>query len=221
MTLQSGTQSTQRKSGFAVFAAFAFLVGTLTQSSRTQRKVGFAILAVFAFLIVTVAGQRGGAQRPPASPRAIAPYDFTGYWVSVVTEDWRWRMMTPAKGDYASVPLNAEAQRVADAWDPAKDEAAGEQCRSYGAPAIMRVPGRLHISWQDDTTLRIDTDAGTQTRLFHFGGSGSDPSSGSDLANPKSASDPANASWQGRSVALWEPGGAVDAAARRRCPGDR
>ena len=32
----------------------------------------------------------------------------------------------------------------------------------------MRVPGRLHITWADDNTLRIDTDAGTQTRLLHF-----------------------------------------------------
>ena len=58
---------------------------------------------------------------------------------------------------------------MADTWDPAKDEAAGEQCRAYGAANIMRVPGRLHITWQNDTTLRIDTDAGTQTRLIRFG----------------------------------------------------
>jgi hypothetical protein len=108
---------------------------------------------------------------PPVNARAIAPLDLTGYWVSVVTEDWRFRMITPDKGDYASVPLNSEGKRVADTWDPAKDEAAGNQCRSYGAPAIMRVPGRLHISWENDTTLRVDTDAGTQTRIFHFGGS--------------------------------------------------
>ena len=55
------------------------------------------------------------------------------------------------------------------AWDPAKDEAAGEQCRSYGAANIMRVPGRIHITWQDEQTLKIETDAGMQTRLFHFG----------------------------------------------------
>ena len=67
-----------------------------------------------------------------------------------MTEDWRYRMVTPAKGDYASVPLNAEGRRVADTWDPAKDEASGNACKSYGAPAIMRVPGRIHITWQDD-----------------------------------------------------------------------
>ena len=117
--------------------------------------------------------RRRRARRAPAAPpprrKAAAPVDLTGYWVSVITEDWRWRMVTPAKGDYASMPINAEAKKIADAWDPAKDEAAGEQCKSYGAPAIMRVPGRLHITWQDDNTLKVETDAGTQTRLFHFG----------------------------------------------------
>ena len=70
------------------------------------------------------------AQTPQA---AGAPIDMTGYWVSIVTEDWRFRMVTPAKGDYASVPVNAEARKVADAWDPAKDEAEGNQCKAYGA----------------------------------------------------------------------------------------
>jgi hypothetical protein len=115
---------------------------------------------------------------------------LTGYWVSIVTEDWRWRMVTPAKGDYASVPINLDAKKVADMWDPAKDEAAGEQCRSYGAPAIMRVPGRVHITWQDASTLQVEMDAGKQVRLLHFGKW--TPSSG------------APATWQGDSIATWE-----------------
>jgi len=101
-------------------------------------------------------------------------------------------MVTPAKGDYASVPLNAEGVKVANTWDPAKDEAAGNQCKSYGAAAIMRVPGRLHITWEDDNTLRIDTEAGTQARLFHFGPS--QPPGGEPT-------------WQGHSVAAWEYAG--------------
>jgi hypothetical protein len=114
-------------------------------------------------------GQGRGAAQAPQPAQVAAPIDLTGYWVSIVTEDWRFRMLTPAKGDYASVPLNAEARKVADAWDPAKDEAAGEQCKSYGAPAIMRVPGRLHITWDNENTLKIETDSGMQTRLLHFG----------------------------------------------------
>jgi hypothetical protein len=145
-----------------------------------------------ALLIMTTlsaaAFSQGRGQSPPQTGRAAAPVDFTGYWVSIVTEDWRWRMVTPARGDFASIPLNAEGRKVGDAWDPAKDEAAGEQCRAYGAAGIMRLPGRLHITWQDDNTLRIETDEGTQTRLFHFDGK------------------PANRerTWQGYSVANWE-----------------
>jgi hypothetical protein len=145
-------------------------------------------------LVLTAAvvwAQRGPAQ-PAATPQAAAPVDLTGYWVSVVTEDWRFRMVTPAKGDYASVPLNAEGRKVADTWDPAKDEAAGNQCKSYGAAALMRVPGRVHITWESDNTLRVDTDAGTQTRMFHFGGQ---PPQGGE------------AQLQGHSAAQWEVAG--------------
>src|SRR5581483_667665 len=125
---------------------------------------------------------------PARSAKEAAPVDFTGYWVSVVTEDWRWRMVTPSKGDFASIPLNPQGRKVGEAWDPAKDEAAGEQCRAYGAGGIMRVPGRLHITWQDDNTFQIDTDQGKQTRLLHFSG------------QPKAG----ERSWQGYSVANWE-----------------
>ena len=108
------------------------------------------------------AGRQGG---PPAlSPWAAAPVDLTGYWVSIVTEDWRWRMVTPPKGDYASVPLTPEARKIADAWDPATDGS----CLAYGAPALMRMPTRLHITWQDPGTLKIESDAGQQNRLLHF-----------------------------------------------------
>lgn len=128
---------------------------------------------------------------PAASPKSAkeaAPVDFTGYWVSPVMEDYRWRMMTPLKGDAASVPMNAAGRKIVDAWDPARDEASGLQCKSYGAAAIMRVPGRLHITWGDENTLKIETDAGTQTRRFHFG------------PKPASLSAP---DWQGYSSSRW------------------
>jgi hypothetical protein len=140
-------------------------------------------------IAISLYAQRGGPPQTPKSPKDAAPADFTGYWVSVVTEDWRWRMVTPIKGDFASIPLTPAARKLGNDWDPAKDEAAGEQCRSYGAPAIMRVPGRVHITWQDDNTLKLETDAGTQTRLFHFDGK---PAEG------------AKPSWQGYSAANWE-----------------
>ena len=136
-----------------------------------------------------MSAQNPGAQPPAPTPRASAPIDLTGYWVSVVNEDWRYRMVTPAKGDYKGVPITREALQIVNAWNPAADEAAGNQCKSYGAAAIMRVPGRIHITWQDDNTLKLDTDAGTQTRLFRF-------------ATP--AAPPAQPTWQGQSVARWE-----------------
>ena len=138
-------------------------------------------------------GAQGGRGAPP-TPRAQSPIDLTGDWVSIVTEDWRWRMMTPAKGDVSSIPVNAEARKVAEAWDPARDTAAGEQCRAYSAPALMRIPGRIRFSWDNDTTLRVDTEAGTQTRLFRFAGG----------AAPAVTTVAANApNYQGNSVATW------------------
>ncbi len=131
-----------------------------------------------------VSAQRGA----PQTARAVAPVDLTGYWVTVVTEDWRYRMVTPARGDHPSVPLNGAGNAVANSWDPAKDDAAGEQCRAYGAAGVMRLPGRVHITWQDDATLKIETEEGTQTRLLTFGG-----------PRPNAAG-----SWQGESVAQWE-----------------
>jgi hypothetical protein len=129
--------------------------------------------------------------RPDAAQTARdqAPIDLTGYWVSVVTQDWRWRMLTPARGDYASVPVNTAGRKIADAWDPARDEASGSQCKAYGAAAIMRVPGRLHISWQDVQTLRIDAEAGAQTRLVHFG---------------PSRAEGGKPQWQGESRGEWQ-----------------
>jgi len=116
---------------------------------------------------------------------------MTGYWVSVVGEDWRWRMY-PNKGDYGAAPLNAQARQIADSWDPAKDKAAGDDCKGYAAPVVMRVPGRLHVTWENDQTLKIETDAGKQTRSFYFG----DP--------PATLAE----SWQGVSRAEWDAGNA-------------
>ena len=165
------------------------------RSMRNMPKYVKGAVAMAAVLSVWMTAPRMGAQAPAPAPAAaktphsVAPIDLTGYWVSVVTEDWRYRMMVPDKGDYQSVPLNPEGTKVADTWDPARDQTEGNQCKSYGAPALLRIPGRLHITWENDTTLRIDTDSGTQTRLLHFGGT-----------------VPANQAptWQGYSAASWE-----------------
>jgi hypothetical protein len=153
-----------------------------------RRALAVALLAV-APVTLLAQGPPGRGGGPPRSPKAAAPVDFTGYWVSVISEDWRWRMVTPLKGDFASIPVNAAARAVGEAWDPAKDETAGQQCKGYGAPAIMRLPGRVHITWQDETTLKMEFDAGTQTRLLHF-----------DARAPATGTS----TWQGYSAATWE-----------------
>jgi len=154
-----------------------------------------------AFALAALFASAGAAQQPPApqagaaqprTARSVAPIDLTGYWVAVVTEDWRWRMLTPAKGDYASIPMTDEGRKVADSWDLAKDEAAGNACKPFGVGNIMRMPGRLHITWQDDSTLKLEFDAGTQTRLLHFDGR---PPAGGERT------------WQGYSAAAWEIAG--------------
>lgn len=150
--------------------------------------LGFAAIAVLATEGSLGAQNAAGTARVQ-TPREAAPVDLTGNWVSVVSEDWRFRMVTPPKGDYGAVPLNAEGRKVADAWDAAKDVASGNACRWFGAGGIMRVPTRLRISWQDDTTLKIEADAGQQVRLFRFG------------AAPAPAGEP---TWQGQSSAAWE-----------------
>jgi len=122
----------------------------------------------------------------PPSPQQAAPIDLTGYWVSIVTEDWRWRMVTPPKGDYASLEnlMTPEARKVADAWDPSQDGS----CLAYGAAGLMRMPTRLHIRWDGESTLAIEADAGQQTRRLMF----------------DRPAEPGPRSLQGLSIAEWQ-----------------
>ena len=153
--------------------------------------------------IVSAQRGRGGPAAAPVNARQQAPIDLTGYWVSVVTEDWRYRMVTAPKGDHPGLPLSAEGNRIANAWDPAKDEAAGDQCKAYGAAGIMRAPGRIHITWDSDEVLKIDTEAGTQTRQLRFGAATAAPVASATQATTSAAS------LQGTSVAQWEASGAA------------
>jgi len=154
-----------------------------------MKKLALILPLALVMLVVpaTVAAQgRGGrGAAPPRSAKAAAPVDFTGYWTSVITEDWHQRMLTAEKGDFGSgapgavelpgerpapsnIPWNANGRKMAMMWDPAKDQADGDQCKSFGAVGILRLPTHLHITWQDDNTLKMEADFGQQTRLFHF-----------------------------------------------------
>ena len=172
-------------------------------SARHIRRVGCALTLLSVLAVPAVLDAQRGGGAAPAGPapaaRAVAPKDLTGTWVSVVAEHWHLRMLVPPKGDFSMLPLSAEARKIAMAWDPAKESAA-DQCKSYGAAAIMRIPSRLHISWVNDNQLRMDIDSGTQTRTFNFGGQ---------------AAANRTPSLQGYSVAEWEGVPAADLRGRR------
>jgi hypothetical protein len=122
----------------------------------------------FAVITLLASGARLVAQQPappPATPRAAAAIDLTGTWVSIVNEDWRWRMVTPPAGDFPGIPLNTGGQKIAQAWDPSRDGS----CQAFGAAALLRMPTRLRLTWESDTTLKLETDNGQQTRRLIFG----------------------------------------------------
>lgn len=168
-------------------------MSNMTIRGRVALAAGAAALAFATFASTgSLSAQAPAAGQAPAAPptaQSTAAIDLVGNWVSVVNEDWRWRMVTPPKGDYASVPLTNDGRAEADKWTPAMDG----QCQAYGVGAIMRMPTRVRISWQDPQTLKLEMDAGTQTRTLHFG---------------NAAQAPTTRSLQGFSRAEWErPGG--------------
>ncbi len=148
-----------------------------------------AVLLLISPVGLLAQGGRGGAAGgPPAAQnaKAAAPVDLTGYWVSIVTEDWIERMSPD------SPPSGTGGARGVGRGQAAAPPPVGEQCRVYAAAGSLRVPGRLHITWADDNTLKIEMDAGTQTRLLHF--NATPPASGEKTL-------------QGYSVANWDLGG--------------
>jgi len=109
--------------------------------------------------------------------------------VFFVHEDRNPPIIASDKGNFGGVPLNSEGRRIPNALEPAKGESAGEEWKGYGAVGVMRQPGRMRISWQDDSTLKVELEAGNQTRLFHFGPT--QPATGEPI-------------WQGYSEAEWQ-----------------
>jgi hypothetical protein len=155
-----------------------------------QSRLAKAFAIAFAITItIDLSAARAQAQTPPApaappSARQSAPIDLTGQWVSIVNEDWRWRMLTPRKGDYVGVQLSAEGRKVADTWTAEEDGS----CKAFGAGGLMRMPLRVRIDWETDGMLRMTTDAGRQVRRLYFS---ERPATGERTL-------------QGRSSAAWE-----------------
>ena len=165
-------------------------------SSAWPWAAGLSLVLLMVSVMASAQPGAGPAFGAPRSAQESAQVDITGYWVALVTEDWLWRMITAPPGDATSVPLNPQGRRVAAEWNPREDAANGEACRPFGAAGLMRLPLRLHITWQDENTLKIETDAGEQTRLLRFGG---------DTAAPTEKS------WQGFTTAEWtRPVGGFD-----------
>jgi hypothetical protein len=125
------------------------------------------ILSTLLLLFALDASAQPGRQQQSA--QEMAAIDITGNWVSLVTEDWRFRMVVAPAGDYEGIGLTPRGMEIADAWDPDVDLASGNACKAYGAGGLMRIPTRLNIHWASDNVLQIDTDAGMQTRLLKFG----------------------------------------------------
>lgn len=156
---------------------------------------GFSILTMFAAVSATGISLPAraadapppgfaGAKRAPVSPKAGALIDLTGNWVAIVNEDWRLRMVTPQKGDYEGLMMTTAGIKQAGTWTPAMDGS----CKAYGVGALLRMPTRLKISWEGEDVLKIETDAGMQTRRLLFTKA---PASGPPTL-------------QGYSVASWE-----------------
>ena len=173
------------------------------------RRARWILLTAMTLPFVAARGSDNGnaMAQPELTPRTAAQFDLTGYWVSVINKDWVYRMITQDKGDRGTVPLNANGLKAANDWDPTKGAADGEQCKAYGAGGVMRLPSRLHISWKDDSTLKIDLDAGMQTRLLHFAdflppsGFGA---SEAPISLLRFQAPPGAATRQGYSIAAWQ-----------------
>jgi hypothetical protein len=187
-------------------------------------------LALLAGIAVLGGSNVASAQRARATAaaerpaRESAPFDMTGTWVSIVNEDWRWRMVTPPKGDTTSVqPLNAQGRAAAEAWDPAEDGS----CKAYGAPALLRMPTRLRVSWESADVLKLETDAGRQTRRLLFENLGS---ADADQSTPASLQGVSRAEWHrtlprvaalgaGPAAGAPPPGGSLEVRTTNLAPG--
>jgi hypothetical protein len=154
-------------------------------------------LGLLSITLATTSAALAQAPRVPAAttPQSTAPVDLTGYWAAVITEDWAWRMRTPPKGDFASVPLNAAGTRIGNTWTEDQDGS----CLAFGAPSMLRTPTRVHITWADDYTLQLETDNGAQTRRLRFAAQAG-----------AAAASTAPRSLQGNSVAEWDVGADSD-----------
>jgi hypothetical protein len=167
-------------------------------------------LTLFSAGLAAQAPPAAQPQGPPQTGQGAAFMDLTGYWVSVINQDWYFRMITPPKGQYAQVPLNAAARQIADQFDPALYGGASYQtsgivdCRAYGAGGLMHMPTRLRITWASPDELKIETDWGEQTRILHFTPGRPYGDMEQALRRGEVGTSRGSMSLQGYSAAVWE-----------------
>jgi hypothetical protein len=74
-----------------------------------------------------------------------------------------------AEGDYGRVPLSPRDARWPTVGIRQADKGSGQRVQGRLAPPTScACPGACHITWQDDATLKVEADAGTQTRTLRF-----------------------------------------------------
>ncbi len=68
-----------------------------------------------------------------ASVPAHAYTDFSGVWGAITEEDWAERAPGSELGDFGGLPINANARRRAQSWDPSLFTIPEYQCRVHAA----------------------------------------------------------------------------------------
>ena len=122
-------------------------------------------------------------------PPLAAEADLSGFWGPRVHEDHKYRWEGPEHGEYDGLPLTAEAYAIADAWDPMEYYRPENQCSPMGITMILRIPGNVHISYEDENTLRIDSEIFGMTRRVYLD------------ARPR---EDGPLTWGGHSLGEWE-----------------
>jgi hypothetical protein len=133
------------------------------------RRAGLPVLALALGLAWPMHEAAAADRVVPATAGREWPIDLEGVWAPLIHEDATLRGPGPAKGDYAGLPINAEARRVADAWDPGEQLDDENQCRSHTAVYMMRSPFKFEII-HSDNMLVLTSESFEQVRTVYLDG---------------------------------------------------
>jgi hypothetical protein len=91
-------------------------------------------------------------------------HDLAGYWLSGATQGWRHLTVVPVKVEYQGIPMNPVTGDLAGFWNATADGAAAQSCKAYGSGLILWTSGFSQSRWVYSNALRVESDAGRQTR---------------------------------------------------------